>query len=346
MTQETGFLEFGRRRIAYATVGEGPLLVMPAWWVSHVIEDWRDEGFRRFVETLGRRYRVVRYDRLGTGLSDRERPPETLTLDYEVALLEAVIDHVSSERVTLFGLSCGGCVSAAYASRRSARVDRAVLYGAYACGRELGPPETLAALTELVRSAWGLGSRMLADVFGRSLAPDKRDAFAAYQRASASAATAADLLGLTYAFDVREILPTLTVPALVVHREHDRAITLPNGREVAGLIPGSELVTLPGDVHLPWDGDAGSVIAAVAEFLELELPPPSRQARPDGIDELSTREREVLRLVAEGLGDAEIAERLVLSPHTVHRHVANILRKLGLHSRSAAAVAASRAGLL
>ncbi len=86
------------------------------------------------------------------------------------------------------------------------------------------------------------------------------------------------------------------------------------------------------------------MIAAVARFLGVPLPP--RETRANGIGELSRREREVLRLVAEGLGDAEIAERLVLSPHTVHRHVANILRKLGLHSRSAAAVAASRAGLL
>jgi pimeloyl-ACP methyl ester carboxylesterase/DNA-binding CsgD family transcriptional regulator len=344
VSQETGFLEFERRRIAYAVHGEGPLLVMPAWWVSHVTEDWRDGDFRRFVETLGRRYRVVRYDRLGTGLSDRERPPETLTLEYEVALLEAVIDHVGGERVALFGLSCGGCASVVYAGRHPARVDRAVLYGSYACGRELGPPETRAALTEVVRSAWGLGSRMLADVFGSGLAADKREAFAAYQRASASAATAADLLGLTYAYDVREILPTVTVPTLVVHRERDRAIALRNGREVAGLIPAAQLVVLPGDVHLPWDGDADSVIAAVAKFLQIPVPP--RETRTDGIDELSPREREVLRLVAEGLGDAEIAERLVLSPHTVHRHVANILRKLGLHSRSAAAVAATRAGLI
>lgn len=341
VSQQTGFLEFERRRVAYATLGEGPLLVMPAWWVSHVIEDWRDESFRRFVETLGRRYRVVRYDRLGTGLSDRVRPPETLTLDYEVALLEAVIDHVGSERVVLFGLSCGGCVSAAYASRHAERVDRMVLYGAYACGRGLGPPEALAALTELVRSAWGIGSRTLADVFGM---PDERDTYAAYQRASASAAMAADLLALTYAFDVREILPTLTVPTLVVHRERDRAIPIRNGREVAGLVPTAELVTLPGHVHVPWYGDADSVLAALAEFLGVPLPP--RETGVVGVDELSAREREVLRLVAEGLGDAEIAERLVLSPHTVHRHVANIRRKLGLHSRSAAAVAASRAGLL
>jgi pimeloyl-ACP methyl ester carboxylesterase/DNA-binding CsgD family transcriptional regulator len=353
MSQQTGFLEFDGRRIAYATVGEGPLLAMPAWWVSHVIDDWHDQAFRRLVETLARRYRVVRYDRLGTGLSDRIRPPETLTLDYEVALLEAVIDHVSAEHVTLFGLSCGAPVSAAYASRHAARVDRVVLYGGYACGSELGPPDTRAALTELVRSAWGLGSRVLADVFGRSLAADEREAFAAYQRASASAATAADLLELTYAYDVREALPTMAVPTLVVHRDHDRAIAARHGRELAGLIPGAELVTFEGDAHLPWYGDADPVLGAVARFLEIpfsEIPPleptAPREARAGAIDQLSKREREVLRLVAEGLGDAEIAERLVLSRHTVHRHVANIRRKLGLHSRSAAAVAASRAGLL
>ena len=83
----------------------------------------------------------------------------------------------------------------------------------------------------------------------------------------------------------------------------------------------------------------------MAEFLDLPAP----AARPQdaiGIDELSGREREVLALVAEGLSDADIATRLFLSPHTVHRHVANIRRKLGLRSRSAAAAAAARAGLV
>lgn len=107
VSQQTGFLEFDGRRIAYATVGErGPLLVMPAWFVSHLVEDWRSAGFRRFLETFARRYRVVRYDRLGNGLSDRERPPETLTLEYEVALLETLVDRLAGDApVTLFGLS-------------------------------------------------------------------------------------------------------------------------------------------------------------------------------------------------------------------------------------------------
>jgi pimeloyl-ACP methyl ester carboxylesterase/DNA-binding CsgD family transcriptional regulator len=342
--QRTGFVEFDGRRIAYATVGEGPLLVLPSWWVSHLVEDWRDGGFREFVEALARRYLVLRYDRLGTGLSDRERPAGTLTLDYEVALLEALVDELSPSSLSLLGMSCGACVSAIYAVRHRALVDRVVLYGAYANGRALGPADALAAMVELVRSAWGLGSQLLVDVFAPSAPPAKRRVMAAYQRAAATPDTAADLLRLVYEFDVRDALSAMAVPTLVVHRDRDRAIPVRAGREVAGLVAGAQLVTIPGDAHLPWHGDVADSVEAAAAFLG--LPEAAREAPPEGVGELSAREREVLCLVAEGLSDSEIAERLVLSPHTVHRHVANIRRKLGLRSRSAAAAAAARAGLV
>ncbi len=344
MEQQTGFLEFDGRRIAYATVGDGPLLVMPSWWVSHLVEDWGDTGFRELIEALARRYRVVRYDRLGTGLSDRERPPETLTLDYEVALLEAVIDELSPTSLSLLGMSCGACASAVYAVRHRELVDRVVLFGAYANGRALGPADALAAMVELVRSAWGLGSQMLVDVFNPNAPVAKRRSMAAYQRAAATPEVAAELLRLVFDYDVRAALSTLSVPTLVVHRERDRAIPVRAGQEVAGLVAGAGFVTIPGDAHLPWHGDVADSVAAVAAFLG--LPEPAREAPPGGIRELSEREREVLRLVAEGLSDSDIADRLVLSPHTVHRHVANIRRKLGLRSRSAAAAAAARAGLI
>ncbi|MFL5936382.1 MAG: helix-turn-helix transcriptional regulator [Gaiellaceae bacterium] len=100
---------------------------------------------------------------------------------------------------------------------------------------------------------------------------------------------------------------------------------------------------LEGDAHLPWQGDLDDVLVAVAPFLGVT--PPARETRAE-VEELTPREREVLRLVAEGLSDGDIAAQLVLSPHTVHRHVANILRKLGLHSRAAAAAHAARAGLV
>jgi len=342
--QRTGFVELDGRRIAYATVGDGPLLVMPSWWVSHLVEDWRDTGFREFVEALARRYRVVRYDRLGTGLSDRERPADTLTLDYEVALLEAVVGELSPSSLTLFGMSCGACASAVYAVRHPELVDRVVLYGAYANGRALGPADALTAMVELVRSAWGLGSQMLVDVFTPNVPPERRRAMAAYQRAAATPETAAELLRLVFDYDVRDALPAMSVPTLVVHRDRDRAIPVRAGREVAGLVPGARFVSVPGDAHLPWHGDVADSVGAVASFLG--VPQPSREAPADAVGELSAREREVLHLVAEGLSDADIAERLVLSPHTIHRHVANIRRKLGLPSRSAAAAAAARAGLI
>jgi pimeloyl-ACP methyl ester carboxylesterase/DNA-binding CsgD family transcriptional regulator len=344
MAQETGFVELDGRRIAYAIVGDGPPLVLPAWWVSNLVEDWGGTAFRGFVEALATRYRVLRYDRLGTGLSDRERPPDTLTLEFEVAMLEALLDRLELERATHIGLSCGGSLSVAYAARHPERVERIVLFGAYANGYELGPPEARAALTEVVRSAWGLGSRILADVFGPSLAPADRQAFASYQRASATPETAAELLALTYAYDVRDDLAAVAVPTLVLHRDGDRAVPLRHGRQLAALLQGSELVVLHGDAHLPWQGDVDAVLTALSRFLGVAAPSAAPASR--GVDELTVREREVLRLVADGLSDAEIADRLVLSPHTVHRHVANIRRKLGLHSRGAAAAVAARAGLV
>lgn len=344
MEQRTGFLAYEGSRVAYATVGDGPPLVLPAYWVSHLGEDWGYPSFRTFVESLAQGRLVVRYDRPGVGLSDRERRPETLTLDYEVELLAALVDALGLDRVALFGSSVGGPIGIAYAARRPERVERLVLYGTFAASRSIGTLETQRAMVELVRSSWGFGSRVMADLMGPSASPTERREYAAIQQTAATAATAARLLELTYSYDVRDLLPTLTVPTLVVHREDDRAFPLRYGRELAALVPGAELVVLPGDAHPPWHGDAGALVEAIAPFLGIR--PPKRAAAKGDLGELTAREREVLRLVADGMSDTEIAAQLVVSPHTVHRHVANIRRKLGFHSRSAAAAHAARAGLV
>jgi pimeloyl-ACP methyl ester carboxylesterase/DNA-binding CsgD family transcriptional regulator len=333
-------------RIAFAVVGSGPAIVLPAWWVSHVVEDWHFDPMRRFVEGLAAGRMVVRYDRVGTGMSDRERPLQTFTPEFEAATLCAVLDELGLTRVTLMGVSCGGCTAVSFAARWPERVDRLLLYGSYADGHALGPPEARRGMVDLVRSHWGLGSRLLADMFAPSWSSEDRAAFTAIQRACADAQVAARLLELIYETDVRDDLPRVRAPALVVHREHDRAMRLRGAREVAALLPRAELVTLPGDAHLPWHGDGDAVVRAVAAFLGIKAPPPASEPDADVLGELSAREREVLALVAQGLSDSQIAERLVISPHTVHRHVANILAKLRLPTRAAAAAHAARAGLL
>jgi pimeloyl-ACP methyl ester carboxylesterase len=138
--QTTGFTRLpGGGRIGIAVVGSGPAVVLPAWWVSNVVEDWQFDPLRRFVEGLAAGRMVVRYDRLGTGLSDRDRGPETFTPEFEDATLCAVLDELGLARVTMMGISCGGCTAVSFAARRPERVDRLVLYGSYAQGHALGP---------------------------------------------------------------------------------------------------------------------------------------------------------------------------------------------------------------
>src|ERR1700733_13140549 len=133
MRQTTGFSRLpDGGRIAFAVVGSGPAFVIPAWWVSNVVEDWGFEPLRRFVEGLAAGRMVVRYDRVGTGLSDRQRGPETFTPEFEVAALRAVLDELALERVTLIGISCGGCTAVTFAASWPERVVRLVLYGSYA----------------------------------------------------------------------------------------------------------------------------------------------------------------------------------------------------------------------
>ena len=92
-------------------------MVLPAWWVSNVAEDWHFDPLRRFIEGLAAERMVVRYDRVGTGVSDRERGQQTFTLEFELATLCAVLDELALEHVTLMGISCGGCIAASFAAR-------------------------------------------------------------------------------------------------------------------------------------------------------------------------------------------------------------------------------------
>src|SRR5207247_1122715 len=118
----------------------------PAWWVNNIVEDWKLDGYRRFVGALAGERQVIRYDHLGCGMSDRELTRESLTLDHEVAVLAALIDHLGLERVSIVGGSFGGCTAVPYTVRHPECVDRLVLYGSFASGAKLARPDVRRAM--------------------------------------------------------------------------------------------------------------------------------------------------------------------------------------------------------
>ncbi len=338
------------RRIAWARSGDGPPVVFSGWWMSHLELNWRDPRFRAFVEALGRHRTVIRYDAPGTGVSAGDAPSPASAEEAATALA-AVVEAAAAGPVDLIGASSGAPVGIAYAAAHPERVRRLVLYGGYASGSRIADSRDRKAIVDLVAEHWGLGSRALADIFVPRADAQERQAFVEYQREAASAERAARSLEAVYDFDVTELLGRVSAEAVVLHRREDRAIPFELGRELAAGLPRATFVAIEGADHFPWVGDAGQVAGAILSGLGVEgvveLPARSEgQVEEADEGELSRRETEVLGLVANGLSDREIAERLVLSPHTVHRHVANVRTKLGLPTRAAAVAAAARRGLL
>jgi pimeloyl-ACP methyl ester carboxylesterase/DNA-binding CsgD family transcriptional regulator len=339
MDQDIRFCELLGRRIAYATCGEGPPVVFGAKYVSHLEEEWDDRRARAFYEELAQRHTVVRYDRLGAGLSDRDLPaPASVELDTRV--LRTVIQASTERPVTIFACSCSAIDTARLASETPELVDRVVFFGSFVSRDDL-PEATRRSLVDFARVNWGLAAQMLAGLIVPHGSGDEIAALTRHKRRAADAETAAGFLELELFSDARPYLAGVTMPTLVLHRRGDRAVPIARGRELASLLPNARFVALSGDSHLPHVDDQRELHRALAGFLD-----DGPFAEASGDSPLTSREAEVLRLVAAGLSNREIASSLVLSEHTVHRHVANILRKLMQSSRAAAAAQATRLGYI
>ena len=337
--QTIRFARSGDRTVAWAAVGAGPPLVVGGWWMGHLELNWADPAFRAFFARWPPDHTLVRYDRPGSGLSPGAPEP---SLDGEVAALTEVVTALGEAPVTLLGASSGGPVAATLAARRPDLVERLVLYGTFADGSRIALARGPGPARRPRRRPLGPG---LAGA-GRPV-PARRDPGRARRRSRASSGPRPPptprppSLAAAYAFDVRAELARVAAPTLVLHRRDDRAIPVALGRDVAATVPDASFVALEGDDHFPWRGDADAVLRAI----RARVPPgssgaPWREVTPP-TSVLSPRELEVLRLVAEGLADREIARRLSLSPHTVHRHLANVRSKLDLPSRAAATAYAS-----
>ena len=318
--------------IAYATTGAGRALLVPPAWISHLELLWRDEAYRAFFAPLAGAHTVVQYDRPGGGLSGPWPGPQGL--DTDVAVLEALVDELGLDSVDLLGISLAAPVSVAFAARFPQRVGRLVLYGGFADGGQIASPPVRAAMLDMIRAHWGLGSEVLADVFLPDGSAESKAHFARLQREAASAEAAADLLAQCYEIRVTDLLAQVAAPTLVVHRRDDRAIPYRAGRDLAARIPGARLVSLPGRSHFPFAGDAAAVVRAILEFLgsaPAALSPP-RAGRGPG--ELTPRQLQVAALVADGLTNRQIAERLGIEERSAEGHVERIRHRLGVTSRS------------
>jgi pimeloyl-ACP methyl ester carboxylesterase/DNA-binding CsgD family transcriptional regulator len=310
-------------RVAYSTVGSGPALLCDTGWITDLRAQLELFSFGSFIERLAERFTVIRYDKPGCGLSDREGID--LSFDGQVTAALAVADAAGAERFRLFGASQGGQLAAAIAATYPERVEALVVYGMCASGRDLAPAEVRDSIVALVRAHWGLGLKALAGAFVADPTAEDMAAFTQFQRASASAAVAAELLQVYYETDIRALLPAIRVPTAVLHREADAGTRFELGREAAAMIPGATLIPLPGASHVFYHGDWLAVLDAILGFLcEPASPGP----------QLTGRELQVAELVAEGLTNQSIARRLSVAPRTAEAHVENIRRKLQVHSRA------------
>lgn len=252
-------------RVAYSTHGSGPLLVCPAWWVSHLERDWRQPAFRDFFSTLAQHRTVVRYDRPGVGLSSRDR--HEFTQETEVEVLDAIVACLTKPSIDVLAFSCAAPVSLAWAAANPGRVCKIAFVGAYACGSDLGADNIRDALVGLVEAHWGMGAAALSRLFSPDLSSEDARSFGRDQLASTSAETAARLLGLSFALDARGAAANITCPALVIHRKGDHTVPFDVGRNLAADLPSATFLPLSGGAHLPWLGDADPILAAILAFL-------------------------------------------------------------------------------
>jgi class 3 adenylate cyclase len=310
---ETRYAKSGDLRIAYQVHGDGPIdLVFAPGYLSHLEQNQWWPDYRAFFEKLASFSRLVVFDRRGTGLSDR-----ILTLGSFEELMDdigVVLDAVGSERAALFGGAEGGPMCALFAATFPERTSALVLGASYA-RRTWAPDypwgleaEAQQRILDGYEERWGrvgFGSRALAP----SLVDDERfqEWYAQAQRFSGTPAAAQAWFRITMEIDIRDVLPAIRVPTLVVHRAGDRVIPVESGRYLAEHIPDAKLAELPGSDHLPFVGDVDSIVDEIEEFLT-----GSRRARePDRVlatvlftDIVGSTER------AAELGDRRWAELL------------------------------------
>lgn len=333
--------------IAFTVTGDGPPVVLLPSWLTHLTYQARSTAWRPWLDFLSCRYRLIRYDPRGCGLSDRN--VADLSFDAWIADLGRLLDRLGLERVSLVGICQGGAVAIAYAGAHPDRIDRLVLHGTYARGRnrrDAPPmePEKARVMLDMLRLGWGDADSAFMRAFATQFQPDGgMDHLASWcdlQRRATSPANAVELTRVMFDIDVTDMAKRITAPTLVVHPERDAVAPIEEGRRLAQLIPSAAFLPLDSANHflMPAEPAWAQLTAAVEAFLP-------RTSDPATLRGLSPREREVLDLVARGHDNQTIGDALGISEKTVRNHVSMLFDKLGVTTRAAAVARARDAGL-
>jgi pimeloyl-ACP methyl ester carboxylesterase/DNA-binding CsgD family transcriptional regulator len=343
---EVKYVQCGDGYVAYEVFGGGSTdLLMIFADLTHLEHTWREPSEARFLNRLADSVRVIRFDKRGFGLSDplTGRP----TLSQRMSEISAVLDAVGSERTALFGIWEGGHMAMQYAVEHPERVTSLILYASGA--RHVSAPDyefqpdratSEAGILRFIEH-WGDADD---DLPIQILAPSKiddrvfREWFAELVRLGCSPGQYLETATWALDVDVREILGSIAVPTLVLHRTGDLFCNVENGRYLAAHIPGAQFVELDGVDHLPFVGDSDAISDAIEAFVTGRITRRRRAAnvvpgslRRNGV---TRREFEVLDLVASGATNAEIAEELHISVRTVESHISSLLTKLESQNRA------------
>jgi pimeloyl-ACP methyl ester carboxylesterase len=280
-TPKTRYAKRGGINIAYQVIGEGPLdLVYVPGWLSNVEMMWENPAYARFLRRLASFSRLIVFDKRGTGLSDRVA--ELPTLEQRMDDVRAVMDAIGSARAALFGHSEGASMCILFAATYPERTVALITYGAFAKRLRSDDYPWAPTLEERIRNAEELernwGNPKIADLayYAPSIADDV--GFQAwldtYFRRSASPKAAADLLRMNTYTDVREVLPSVRVPTLVLHAVGDRDVQAAEGRHIASRIAGAQYVEFPSGDHFFWASHQDEILAEIQDFLTGVRPPP------------------------------------------------------------------------
>jgi pimeloyl-ACP methyl ester carboxylesterase/DNA-binding CsgD family transcriptional regulator len=335
-------------KLAWAEMGRGMPLVKAATWLTHLEYDLESPVWQHWTRFFGDHFRYIRYDERGCGMSDWD--VRDLSLERRVADLESIVDAAGiTEPFALLGMSQGGSVCVGYAIRHPERVSKMILCGGYARGALKRSTEAAiqmnAAIIDLAKM-WGSDNPAFRQVFTSRFIPEGTSEqvqwFNELCLKTVSPEMAPTILRARAITDVTALLPHVKTPTLILHAREDGVVPLSEGRLLATEIPGAQFVELESRNHvlLAHEPAWARFTDAVLDFTGQAPAAVSDQA----FGELSRRERETLLLLADGLSNSEIAERLGISEKTVRNHLSHLFDKLGVWSRAQAIVFARERG--